>query len=82
MFNYGLNEIGSVAFQLNFDNDYMNKQIGNFNKKYSYYDPDDVVSDIERYFKGGNMRNNPMYEITRKDLHWMINEAIERIKNG
>jgi len=82
MFNYDLNEIGSVAFQLNFDNDYMNKQIGNFNKKYSYYDPDDVVSDIERYFKGGNMRNTPMYEITIKDLHWMINEAIERIKNG
>lgn len=62
--------------------DLMNKQIGNFSKKYTYYDPDDVVLEIERYFKGGNMRNNPLYEITRKDLHWMINEVIKRIKNG
>ena len=41
--------------------DLMNKEIGNFSKKYDYCDPDEVVRDINNYFKGIKPSNS-MYE--------------------
>ena len=52
--------------------DLMNKEIGQFSKKYTYCEPEDVMSDIQKYFKGIKPRNN-MYESRRKKLS--LNES-------
>lgn len=67
--------------------DLMNKQIGAFSKKYQYCEPDDVVSDIERYFKGIKPRTNQLYENksskVMKLYHWSTNVVTEpRIKGN
>lgn len=66
--------------------DLMNKQIGNFSKKYDSCEPDDVISDIERYFKGIIPRNK-MFESksgkVMKLYHWSTNVVTEpRIKGN
>ena len=67
--------------------DLMNKQIGSFSKKYQYCEPDDVVSDIEKYFKGIMPKSNQLYEgkspKTMKLYHWSTNVVTEpRIKGN
>ena len=66
--------------------DLMNKQIGNFSKKYDYCDPDDVISDIQKYFKGIIHKSSIFEAKTDKAMklyHWSTNVVTEpRIKGN
>ena len=63
--------------------DLMNKQIGNFSKKYQYCDPDEIINDINKYFKG-IMRNNKIYEtmkvisLDENKIRKIVSETLKR----
>lgn len=66
--------------------DLMSQQLGTFSKKYNHCDPRDVMSDIDRFFKGIVPRNN-MFEAksdkAMKLYHWSTNVVTEpRIKGN
>lgn len=59
--------------------DLMNKNIGYVSKKYNYAEPYEILNDISKYFNGRLKRNT--YEITLKDIKYMVTECVKRLMN-